>query len=139
MYSLNSLAGVRSAKVYSLKLEGAQINYSLDDVGDVRVYNLKIDKNIKPQSAMQDSGGYEVLYERNLWETQEACKFSVDLKHQWTNAYYAAVSGIGGAVVAGVALYVVGKDVGSKFGSYARNIPSAWKSTFGKGNEDWAS
>jgi hypothetical protein len=90
---LNALAGVRSANTQSLKLDGAQINYSLDDAGDVRVYGLKIDKDIKPLSVQQETGVYEVLYERNLWVTQEDSKLSMALNHQWGSAHYAAVSG----------------------------------------------
>ena len=38
----------------------------------------------------------------------------------------------------GVAAYVIGKDIGSKVHGFGRHVPGAWKSTFGKGNEDWA-
>ena len=93
LYSLNALAGVRNSSTQSLKLDGAQINYSLDEAGDVRVYGLKIDKDIKPLSAQQETGVYEVLYERNLWVTQEDSKLAMELNHQWGSAHYAAVSG----------------------------------------------
>mgnify|MGYP000043441585 CR=1 FL=1 len=93
LYSLNALAGVRSSSTQSLKLDGAQINYALDDAGDVRVYGLNIDKDIKPFSAQQETGVYEVLYERNAWVTQEDSKLSMELNHQWGSAHYAAVSG----------------------------------------------
>ncbi|MFT7372540.1 MAG: hypothetical protein ACI9T9_001227, partial [Oleiphilaceae bacterium] len=93
LYSLNALAGVRSANTQSLKLDGAQINYSLDEVGDVRVYGLKIDKEIKPATSEQATGVYKVALDIDKWGTQENRKLSMDLNHQWASAHYAAVSG----------------------------------------------
>ena len=93
LYSLNALACSRRTNTQSLKLDGAQINYSLDATGDVRVYGLEIDKNIKPISAQQETGVYEVLFERDLWVTQEDSKLSMALNHKWNNAHFAAVSG----------------------------------------------
>jgi len=93
LYSLNALAGVRSTNMQSLKLDGAQINYSLDDEGDVLVYGLKIDKNIKPASAQQATGVYKVIFSENEWAAHESKGFSMELNHQWGCAHYAAVSG----------------------------------------------
>jgi len=93
LYSLSALASVGSKTIKSLKLEGAQINYSLDDAGDVRVYGLKIDKDIKPASLKQATGLYKVIFGEDEWGTQENRKLLMDFNHQWGNAHYAAVSG----------------------------------------------
>ncbi|MGH1373171.1 MAG: hypothetical protein ACRBBW_14110 [Cellvibrionaceae bacterium] len=37
-----------------------------------------------------------------------------------------------------LATYVVGKDASSTLSGYARSLPNSWKSTAGKGNQNWA-
>ncbi len=94
IYSLNALAGGRSALTKKITLQGAEIHYQIDSDGDVLIHGLVIDTNIDSGNLLQATGLYPVKYNSAKgWNTNQSSTTAMKLNHKWNNSHYAAVSG----------------------------------------------
>ena len=97
LYRLAVAPGGRKAAPQRLKLEGAEIIYTIAPNADVYVHLLTINEAISTFPLDQTTGLYRVRAPQREddkdWKTLNKRQTVMSFKHQWGNAHYAVVSG----------------------------------------------
>ena len=93
--SLNALSGGYAQRPAVLTMNGGQIQYIVNQKGDVHILLLNINESIRKPRGDQTSGLYQVNYNRQQkrWRTHTETQPKMELSHRWNNIHYATVSG----------------------------------------------